>query len=669
MPDSLSAQRVKDVAAARTIITDLRDRDSEAGKFRALVRNQIEGALPHSPTTLRKLGRADEDNTNYGAARADKEKACSGYFRLLWGPAQKIAVTIHRDTPDIERYEGAFQTCYARFLRRWGASAVIQHQSVIDDHVVFGIGTVAWEDRASPRWKCISRGSVRVRRGTKLDLAGLPLVNLTTSYSLADLYEAISDEGAAQSAGWNVPLVKRWIARLFNERAVGSPTRVPTDYEAIQDEIRDNCASASSVSDNLECETLLVVERDRTITRLVFTAEPPERQPGEGEVEDGFLFREPNFAESIERAIQMVVFEVPLGERTVHGVKGEGIKGYPHHRWDNRMRTKLTNAVNRSLSVNFIQGGNALTEYPVRQYGDVNVYNQGLTHVPLQQPIESGLALLGVWEQNRAANLQQYRQASSQIAQSETARQATILAGMEGEARMDQGTLFLVQFSEIKTEEMRRLRIKNSSDPDAKAFQRQMREYGVPDDIIFDAEITVDCAGTPGAMTPWQQDANNQKWLSLAGDPMVNKRYILEKVATDDFGPTGARRAILQTDDPQRAAQARQANIENGQFGTGMTADQIPALPQDEHSVHAAKHMEPLAAMAQEFQQTGRTTALKAQAAEQLAIHTNDHLELLRQNRNQMPTYQALQGPFKEMAALVPSMVKAAAATPEMAAQ
>jgi hypothetical protein len=255
------------------------------------------------------------------------------------------------------------------------------------------------------------------------------------------------------------------------------------------------------------------------------------------------------------------------------------------------------------------------------------------------------MEVLSILENNAAENNSLYKQNDTQIAESDTATQANILANMQGQTAESSASIFLSQLAEnFYSEQLRRLRIRGSGDEDAKEFQARLKEKGVPDEVIFKTRVRVKTGANAGMWNPAVRAQAFQEGLALASLPGVNTRWFLENFIAYKYGANAVSKALLPEGEASLPVQRRQATMENVDFGQGVA---LQVAPTDAHVEHIEEHLKPAAGIVGSYTKTHQIAPEQASALVITMEHTGQHMAYLQQDETQKKAFQALLPQFR----------------------
>jgi hypothetical protein len=634
-------RRLKDVESARTIFNRLETDNMLRSETIAQTRNQLEGGRPYDPAIKAANGTAWECNVNFGEAQATCERVILPYHKMVNDVPHKAAFTIDSNAPQSEKWQAAFAEAFDEFLYDWGAGYDLNFRRFTSNLVKYGPGIVQFCDDETARYSTVNVERIYFPKNTRMCPDEWEVVGLTRDMSATELYSYIRTEKTqerSEMGGWNSEAIKLAIVQSKD----GGTNLNAKDFTEISDMLVNNDIAVTTPFMPLRVAWLYVRqfpkegEDDGKIGCYVFT-----KQDG---VND-FLYKDEDAAESFRHLLPAVWYDTGV-DGMVHSIKGFGIKNFFFSALSNRMKSRFVDSATVALGMNFQYNDNNTPDEtpPVENYGPFTIFPSGLTQIPVYPQLQAAQGVLEMLEQNQAENNSQYRQNQQQIAQSDTATQANILANQQGQVTEAQASTFLSQFGEnILTEQVRRLRIKGNTSKDAKNFVRRLKERGVPDEVIFKHEIRVRTGANAGMANPVLRTQIFQELLTLSKLPGVNQRWILENFIANKLGANAVSKALLPEGAESNPVQRREAIMENTNFGQGIM---LPVAPSDAHFEHLQEHLKPLAGILQAFQQNGQVTPEQASTLAITIEHAGMHMTYLSQDETMKQEFSQMKGPF-----------------------
>lgn len=622
-------RRIKDADCARTIWNKFRTASLPRREKWAQVQNQLDGAPPFSNAELVASGQGWRCNVNFRDAASTLEQVLVSYWRLLHDTTNLASVTfLDPDDPHAERWAQIFQHNFNRFNEDWGADYVRNYLLFSQNHVAFGVGLAFFGDKFSPRWEALRIGELEVPAKAKASVEKIKIVGVRQEMDFEDLWELIRTEekkSAARTAGWNVAEIEKLLHReIVDKEGDKSRPMSPDDVLELQRGMKNNSLGMTSGYDPLRLVHFLVKDYDGKVTRYIFCENLEHNSE--------FLFSDEHSdgrPADLSQVIGAVFFDAGNGDWW--GTKGFGQKNFQPSTVLNRLKSR---AVDRTLidGLNFIdtnEGGRETV--PITNIGPFNILPAGLVQQTQYPTGRSILETIDMVESNQSHNNARYRDQSAQIAKTDTATQANILANLQSQVDVANATLYLRQIAQsVFKEQFRRLRLRNSTSEDAKLFYKRCVTEGLmPEKVFYESEIFIRTGADPGAANLALQ---GQKALELLGLPEANRRWAQEKYVAATFGAQAVTKALLPVDANSEIRSARAALMENSDMGEGQP---LPVDPQDNHAAHVPQHLQPLEVIVHNFDVTGRVDPNALIALQNVIPHLEAHLAELKKDKLQ----------------------------------
>ena len=613
---------IRDAKAARALWGRLRTSSQPRRERWATIQNQLDGAPPLSNSELIANGQGWRCNVNFRDAASTLEQVLVSYWRLLHDTTNLAAVTVQdKKDPNTERWAQIFQDAFNLFNDDWGADYVRNYLLFSQNHVSFGVGVTFWNDRFSPRWEALRVGEIEVPAKAKASIDKLKIVAIRQEMEPDDLWELIKTpekRATAAQRGWNPAEIDRLLTVVMRDPGERSSPVTPGDVLETQRALRNNTLGATAGRDPVSLIHLVARDSDGRITRKIFA----ETEEDAGE----FLFDDygAERPESMNEVIAAVFFDAGNGDWW--GTKGFGQKNFQMSSVLNRLKSRgVDRTMIDGLTFTDTQDGSRET-VPITNIGPFNIIPSGLVQVPSYPTGRSIIETIEMLESNQAFNNARYRDQSRQIAGTDTATQANILASLQSQVDVANATLYLRQIAQnIFREQFRRLRLKGNTDPDAKAFfKRCVTDAGMPEEVFYKSEIFIRTGAEPGAAN---MTLRGQKALELAQLPDANRRWWQETYVAANFGAQAVAKALNPEDAREDIKSARLAIMENSDMGEG---NPLPVDPQDNHAAHVPVHIQPLEVLVHNFDVTGQIEPNAMIALQLVLPHIEAHLNFLK---------------------------------------
>ena len=634
---------MKDVASARQIYNKFVIDNAQRSQTFAMVRNQLEGGRPFDPQLLKDQGASWQTNVNFGDAQASRDRTLLPYWKMVNDVPHKAAFTIRVNSPKVDEYQVAMAEAYDDYLVDRGAAYQIEFMNFASNFVNFGPGIVQWRDKMDPRWSCVNVQRIYFPKNGRMNPDEWDVVALVADMSPSELYIKVKDKASKKRSeyqGWNIKAVEKAIAQFKD----GTTWPNPYDATRWQDMYTNNDIYVTSQFQPLQLVWLFVRKFDGSISAQVFTQQ--------GGIEE-FLFEDENYAEKFRQILGPVWYDTG-SDSMIHSIKGFGVKNFYFSLLVNRMKSRFVDAGTFSLGINFQRDQENVPDEapPIENYGPMTVFPTGMKQLSVYPQIQQAASMIGLLEGNRDKNNSLYRdQQQSDIADTDTAKQAEILASMQADATQASASIFLAQYGEnVIAEEVRRLRTRGNTCEDAVKWVKRLKAAGVPEEIIFITEgidVIVTTGANAGLASPAMRTQAFKEGMALSQLPGVNGMWFLKNFLANRYGSNAVKpdNALMPEGAQSQPAQRHEAKIENASFGQGM---ELPVAPEDAHFEHVQEHLAVAVPVAQKYRATGQVSPEEASALIITLEHAGQHMQYLSQDETMKAQFQQVNGPFRE---------------------
>lgn len=638
------ARRVKDATSARTIYNRLIQDNTLRSATYATVRNQLEGGRPRDPADLEQNGESWSCNVNFGDAQAQRNRILQPFWKMVNDVPHRASFTIDAGSPQTGVWEAAFSECFDEFHEDWGADYYQQFMQTVANYINFGPGLANFTTSQTARYKAVNPTRVLFPKNANMSPDTWEVVAFTRDMSMTELYAYVRDAKAEKTnkdAGWNPDAIKATIVQA----QPGGPPYDYRDYTRLSDQLVNNDIMITTPFMPQAVVWLYVKQFDGNIGCYVFT-------PYTQSVND-FLFMDLKIAKSFRELLPGLWYDTGT-DGMVHSIKGFGIKNFHFSVLLNRMKSRMCDSATFSLGVNFqYQDGNTPDETPpVENYGAYSVFPRGLTQLAIYPQLKAASDVMGILENNAAENNSLYKQNNEEIAQTDTATQANILANIQGQTAESSAAIFLAQLGEnFYTEQVRRLRMRGNKDADAEKFVRRLKDRGVPDNVIFETEIRVKTGANAGNWNPAVRAQQFQEGLALSSIPGVNTRWFLENLIAYKYGAYAVNKGLLPEGSDSNPIQRREAKMENMAFGQGIP---LTAAVEDDQVAHMEEHLKPASGILAQAKQGAKLSPEQIGALTTATEHMGEHMSFLSKDQTQKAAFTQLVPQFR----LISSMTR-----------
>lgn len=653
--DHLETRQIKDVASARSIYARLKRNDEKRAKARATLRTQLEGGKPYNQQVLRKRAESWRCNENFRDAESDRDTALSPYYDMANNTRRHIAVAIHDDESKSDRWQSIYEENFDKFLRDWKGYTA-NFLKVAHELIDFGTGYPYFKDEFTPRYESMPTGRILFPDDTPIDIDRWDMLCIEKKMTAPELFKYIKGKNSSRASivGWRPKAVKALIKQQAH--FAQKPERI-FEWEELQTELISNDIFLSQDMPVAEVVILLVAQNDIEkdgIGCWIFPANAIEtKHPGgngrniDGNPDDGFLFTRPkNYASSFERVLPAIFYEV--GQGNIHSVKGFALRNFALSALTNRQKCKLIDAAMFSMSMNFKRSADKGSDAPpITSHGAVNIIPSDLDIIDFTPKTSEAIAVAEYISRGASQNNINFTDQSKQIAQTETAAQAKLLAASAQRVNSVSAALFLDQLGEVYAEQFRRLRSGKGGDPDARKFKKRCIDMGIPKKVFHTLEVTITAGNATGGANPVLRAIQSRETFSLLrAESRVNKDWLLENIIADTHGSRAVDKALLPTGQVSDEWDSRQAIMENDHMNNAV---EMPVTEVDGHMAHLGVHVGTMEASVEGFNQSGQMQEPTMKMLQLLIPHTNEHFELIQDDDSVAQQRNILFGKFSNL--------------------
>ena len=621
---------IRDVGMAQNILSTLAAANSDRHTVASRIMAKYNAERPYSAQKLKEEGLAWRSNFTTKPLAQMIEKVAPRFVESVQGLKYLTNSQLSADKyANAAEKSEKFQSKATKLIRgKKGWVTLVEDISL--DNALFGYTVAACLDQFSWFPQHFSFEEVFIPDGTKQHASKAQVAVLKEVYLPHELYEYVQDAEAAEAVGWNVqPTIeainKASPAQLRDQLTSSSTQEIW--YQNAQRELTVGSSYMAGAS-VINVYTLLVREVTGKIShfRLAGDTVAPDKTT--------LLFEHPDRFDSMEDCL--VFFSLQKGNKRLHGSKGIGRDIYELAGMQDRMRNEV---VDRGIlsGKTFVQGDfKQLHRFRMSVVGAMVIVPSGWNFIEqkVDGNIESFLKLDAYFQMLVD---QLIGSVSPRTFQGDrvTKAEVDLYANREEEGKDAKIVRFLNQFTDMVGLMIRRLCDANTTDEEAKAFQKELLEFLTREELNELSQQPV--AGTVLDLTPTQRQMVSAFCAEKRGNPIYNQRAIEVEDTTARLGAEYVGRLILKDGDPaETAEQQRSQLLELNLLSTGQP---VPVSPRDNHLMHLEVIMPAAEGLAQEILQGNATTP----ALEAIIAHISEHV-----------TFATQQGADKE--ALKPAM-------------
>lgn len=549
----------------------------------AQIAERYTGKRPRDPGTLRQEGRSWQSNFPTGMLAGIIERIVPNFINAVEQQRYLTQASLPdqidgADIPNRDKKIETFREVFTETVRSWSQWRGF-NSALVTELVLIGYDFTAYTDEDTP-WPLLFRqDKAWIHEGSGQFAADLQVFAAEQPVLIHQVLDKVADEEKSRNAGWRLEALTEALNKALPiDRERDSEPRTLTDM------IQEISSSSSFMrgAKGLVFGHLFIVE--------------PKVEKGKGRVTHYILdvlthkvlFMRKRRFESMRDVVTL--FTLESGNNKFYGSKGVGRKlanlsigvdelvndavsqmkmsGLMVLQTDSKTAINVGVKVKAPFAVVNSEGKIQKEQFPTDIEGFVALYEQ-LTKI--------AEVAVGAYIPNVLA--------SDPSAGRRTAREASIDYSRELQASNAYIARFAGQYQgEMMFKIQRRLGKKDSTDDDAKAFRQKLIEKGLSDkeiDLLTESPTVTNIADTTGQ----EKQAKALLADSLAGNPMVNQRKVLEsKIIAATNAETAKDWILTEVDDQTLTAEAiRMQTLEVKSMEGG---DPIPVSPRDPHEIH-----------------------------------------------------------------------------------
>ena len=375
--------RFSDPMALRTVYDKLTDGDAVEAQRRAKIRNLYDGNLPYSPSQLEASGLKNITNVNFLGLKGVIDNRADVLLRLSVDTANLVELQpLAREIagPDATRVAAVVAEEFSRTIRETGK--VIPALSMMHTEAdLYGLGPITWPSPIDYNPVALERGQLRFIEDGPIVSSEHDLFMFETVMPASYAFYLLDNEDVARKAGWNIPVLKRWIVDTFAngvETAASPGAESGTSFVEHQLSLyRQNRFQEEHQFDSLHVIHAYVREMSfpRAITHIVMPA---------GELKE-FLFTRSNAYASMDQCLLWLPYSV--NHRYARQVRGLASFLYPIDTLNNRFTCQMVDVAFRAATF-------VLAQKTAGSQADITINEQGpYTFIPQEfVPAQSQVA-------------------------------------------------------------------------------------------------------------------------------------------------------------------------------------------------------------------------------------------------------------------------------------
>lgn len=487
--------RLESAEDGRHIVDKLMLEDEPRSIQRALIRANNDCAPPyrHKPK-----GCGWEANVNFGMGRARLRRATGAYTSLLAGVENyyNIRPKVQQTNPDNPKWGEILSEGVHDLIKTWSIGWDWHQQHRVKQMISEGYAPVIMEQGDNWRFRALDASAIKVPRDTPSCIdERCRYVVILENMSVIDLFRKTL---LPEDQRWNQEALK-WAIRMGGRQDAQAVNSRNQNWEWWQARLQHHDIRTADVDcDMVPCAHLFVQEfaeddSPTAVSHFIFTR---QLVPSQGEMkasyeEGGFLFQSIRCYDNYAQALHVCFYD--LGDGYFHSCRGLSFETFKHDVIKNRL---ICRTMDRAfIDSTAIMGSESQTS---KDKMDNVTWGGAVVMLPAgAKPLQSGFSgnLQGVTDTIRmvtnlvdgnsgAANPRTIMRDDGKGEQP-TLGQVRAQIAQDTQLSNDQMRIDYLFNDRLGLEMTRRIKFKDTTDPEAKAFQEKMLAAGVPEEVLY----------------------------------------------------------------------------------------------------------------------------------------------------------------------------------------
>lgn len=650
--------KITDIARMREIVWQLKTDDERRAANRALINHEFNGGAPYTDNEALENGIFTNVQPLMAPRLAHDARRQLARSTAATGNYFTVKINLNAPSEVVANVSAIVTKAINKALKK--DRHLVELLRGIDANVVLhGRGPVLWDDDMDPLPRMLAIEDLKLPTDTYTDFSNLTHFAVYMQLSAAELMEKITRK---KNPGWNVPEVKRVVAKLVKDVLETSESDDEFPEKLNEDMKQNGSFYASDRVPTAKCWAFFQRVSDKNDTHWEmcifedFTVETSAKSSDFGKVKGGFLFKQKRgFASDVCELLHCQYADgsnVPPFK--YHSVRGLGYLLYPVMRLHDRAFCRAMDSFFESMNQLFKNVGEEDRE-KLQQVvlANFSVLPTGVEYVPAQERYTINHNVVNAY----FAMLRQYIQENSaSFTQDHDSGTRKEMTATEAMARVQQTTALVGSMLAMQqvyrqffwTEVARRFCLPRNRTPIVAEFRKEMRAKGIPDEV-FDFDIW--------DVTVEQVVGGGNKTLEIA-----QTRALME---VRSAYPPNAQTMILReytralTDDPVKTLEMlpveRQEPTKTETFATmaiGTLLQGLPVIPDD--TINLDQYAGTLTALlgkkTQSLVQTGIAPAIETVIGIQFtAQHIGEIVSQLARDENKRQALGGVVGILREI--------------------
>lgn len=577
--------RLKDVQSALSIFSALRRGDEKSSVTRARIDSMFDGVAPYDAAKLASSGQQLKTNLNFGDAQRLLDIALSAYVDLYSSLEKLVEVKgTFGEKTQIGYKEDVVAEEITHLLRNWPEfhSSYLRLCTTFIKH---GVSVAYFDSPDEWRFRVGSFADILIPRQSPASENAVDVAVIRREYLLHELFSFIRNEEVAKKVGWNPDEVKRVI--LKNAKTTGrrysEGGSLYTDWEAIQQELKNNDLYTGLQNPTVSILHYLIREMDGSVSHFICAEDSPK----------DFCFKKISRYASPEQAYVMFTYGVG-SNGTYHSIRGLGQRIFNHIQTSNRLRCQMIDGAMLSSAVMLQpESQRALDELQFTYYGAYAIVSPNVKIVEKAIPNLSQAVVPALTDLTNQLQLNTDTVSSYGPNQASPYRnQMQVVADMDVATRLSGASLnlFYAAWTRLMREIVRRVVEIKRPDAAIKEFYKRCADRGVEAEFIRKLDLSkTKAVRSIGNGSHANRMVALRELQAMAGTfDEVGRRNLTRDIVSTRVGHDLADRYVPANVEERPTVDLKIAYFENQQLQAGQP---VPVVPNEMHGMHLQTHV------------------------------------------------------------------------------
>lgn len=638
-------ERLANPSDGRALVATVVQGNSKRTEFYSLCEGQLDGNSPFDPVTLRNHGQQWRTNVNPMDAEAMAESAMTPYYDLFAGGKYYCEVIVNGEPDPDRKWWYGFEATerFNRMLGKWRAFRD-EFYSALFDRLYHGKGFLFFSDDDNWRFEYVPQHRVMVPDGTEPDPDKAECIVVRQRLTVTRLWNLIRDRDTATARGWNVEAVSRAMRAAGPDKPTGGQL-TGDNYMEAQNWLRDRDISESARSEKVMLAHLFIAEYDGSVSHYIVTEAMTAGEPVEGE----WLFKKPSAYQNMRQVIAPMFYETR--RNSWNGSAGMAKRTYSSMELSNRFFCS-------TMDAGFLRAGITLQAKSQRSRQSTALVQVGAFNIiPPEYDVQQatvmgdlqGTMTIGRYlEEKMGSNTGTFRQRMEKPSGNpRTAKEVELqyqTAAILGNSSVNR---FYDDVDPLYAEIYRRATDPNTTDKDAKEFQKACADAGIPKELLRKG-VEVRAyrqMGNGSSFLRQQSIANSLAFVPLL--PEAGKQNWLD----DAISVTASHDTVTRWNPRAAVPQSVERDTWDSKVENDVIKDGAPVqwTSVQNNIVHSQEHLLAGSQAAQALQQGANPVQILA-FLQGILEHTAEHLAALASDKFRRDETAMLQKQFQALA-------------------